>query len=410
MGKRLTDENRLSVQRPDLVAQMVEPELASELSVGSEKKVTWCCVSDGHPYFEWTARVSSRVRLGTGCPACSGRVAISGWNDLATSNPALSSQLADASEATKVTPWSHKVLTWKCSDGHPSFEWDTSVAKRSVGHGCLVCSGQTVLQGWNDIATTHPHLVRHFLNPEVAIAVSAGSDRRVERVCDGTTDEPHPRFIWRTPAKKLATRGCPICSGKAVLVGWNDLGTRRPDLAAQLAKRSDGQTVTEHSNKKLRWFCEDGHPRIEWHASPASRSSRWGCSACATYGFDISKSGICYLVSGMVEDRLAIKFGISNTKGVKRRLAEHRRTGFDTIHALANFDSGQDCKDFESSLKNLMLALDIPTCASRGHNFDGKTESFFVEDSTPAFFARLGAEFTALGVRPVWVAPQAHAA
>jgi hypothetical protein len=336
MGKRLTDENRLSVQRPDLAAQLVNPADARNVTEYSNKKLLWFC-EEGHPRWEWEAVVYSRSS-DIGCSVCAGRSVLVGWNDLGTRRPDLAAQLLNPSDAQTVTEGSHKKLLWFCEEGHPRWEWEAVVYSRSKGNGC------------------------------------------------------------------------PVCTGRSILVGWNDLGTRRPDLAAQLVYCADAQTVTENSNKKLRWFCEDGHPRREWMAQVNSRTRGNGCSACATYGFDISKSGICYLVSGMVEDRLAIKFGISNTKGVKRRLAEHRRTGFDTIHALANFDSGQDCKDFESSLKNLMLALDIPTCASRGHNFDGKTESFFVEDSTPAFFARLGAEFTALGVRPVWVTPQAHAA
>lgn len=52
--------------------------------LNSRKKIWWVC-ENGH---EWAAVAYHRAR-GTGCPYCSGRLAITGENDLETLRPDL---------------------------------------------------------------------------------------------------------------------------------------------------------------------------------------------------------------------------------------------------------------------------------------------------------------------------------
>lgn len=56
-------------------------------------------------------------------------------------------------------------------------------------------------------------------------------------------------------AVNVLNRGsCPVCSGRMVLVGYNDLWTVRPDVAKLLKNPEDGYKYTEYSNQKSR-FC-----------------------------------------------------------------------------------------------------------------------------------------------------------
>ena len=75
--------------------------------------------------------------------------------------------------------------------------------------------------------------------------------------------------------------GCPICSGKRVLIGFNDLLTKRPDIAAEwnYEKNSPSPSeVTEKSNKKVWWICIKGH---EWESKINNRTSNnQGCPIC----------------------------------------------------------------------------------------------------------------------------------
>jgi hypothetical protein len=399
--------NDLGSRSPDLAAQLVNPTESKTVTEYSNRKLRWFCENE-HPRWEWEATVGGRSS-GLGCSVCSSNTVLTGWNDLGTRRPEIAARLVNPDDAQTVTEYSTKKLLWFCENEHPRREWKNSVGNMSsqTTQGCLVCSEYEVLVGWNDLGTRRPDLAAQLVNPDEALVVTDRSTKKLLWFCENE----HPRWEWHAMVCSRARgNGCSVCAGQFVLVGWNDLATRRPDLAEQLLNPAAAKTVTTGSQKKLLWFCENEHPRREWWASVKTRSNGGGCSVCASSGFDVSKSGICYMISGVVCGRPSIKFGISNTDNLKDRLAKHRRTGLSNVHALADFEAGQDCKDFETCLKHLMRDLGIPSCDSRGYEFDGKTESFLMEDSTPAFFAQLCAKFTALGARPVWATPQAQAA
>lgn len=57
--------------------------------------------------------------------------------------------------------------------------------------------------------------------------------------------------------------GCPICSGRRVLKGFNDLWTTHPELASMLKNKDDGYRYNAGSNVKLLWICPDcGNERL----------------------------------------------------------------------------------------------------------------------------------------------------
>jgi hypothetical protein len=59
-------------------------------------------------------------------------------------------------------------------------------------------------------------------------------------------------------AGNVLERGsCPVCSGRMVLVGYNDLWTVRPDVARLLKNSDDGYKYTEHSNQKTDFICSE---------------------------------------------------------------------------------------------------------------------------------------------------------
>lgn len=48
---------------------------------------------------------------------------------------------------------------------------------------------------------------------------------------------------------------CPICSGKRVLKGFNDLWTTHPELAKMLVNSEDGYLYSYGSNQNIQWKC-----------------------------------------------------------------------------------------------------------------------------------------------------------
>jgi Zn ribbon nucleic-acid-binding protein len=269
----------LSVSHPQLSAQLGDVALAETLSAGSVRKVTWRC-SVRHPEYTWEASVSSRAG-GNGCPACSNRAVFAGWNDLATTHPQLAGELVRPGEAREVIAGSDRRLEWVCRKVHPEYRWFATVRKRAHrGRGCHVCAGKSVLVGWNDLATTHPELVASLVDPSVAKLISFGTSTRPWWKCAAG----HPTFRWQAMPTKRATaaHACPVCAGKRVLVGWNDLATTHPVLAASLVDPSLAERVSAGSDARALWLCGGEHGPFTWEATVGSRASQGvGCPACA---------------------------------------------------------------------------------------------------------------------------------
>jgi len=75
--------------------------------------------------------------------------------------------------------------------------------------GCNVCcpTPQKVLRGYNDIATTHPHLIKYFINIEDAYTHTYGSEDYVDVICDRCG------YIKNVKINKFTAHGiqCPKC-------------------------------------------------------------------------------------------------------------------------------------------------------------------------------------------------------
>lgn len=256
-GKEPRGSVPLSVSHPHLAAQALFD--ATTVSAGSSQKLPWRC-DQGH---EWCANVANRAR-GIGCPICSNKQVLVGFNDLATTNPALAAEAQF--DASSVTEGSGKVMPWRCVEGH---QFESEVSARSRGRGCPYCSGNTVLVGFNDLQTIAPNLCSEAMFDPTT--VSAGSNYKLPWRCA----EGHE---WEAiVGNRVRGSGCPVCTNRQVVPGVNDLATVRPDLAAQAV--FDPTAVTFGSTgKALPWRCSLGH---EWKATVASRSAGRGCPFCA---------------------------------------------------------------------------------------------------------------------------------
>ena len=255
------------------------------VSARSGKKVWWIC-EQSH---SWLAPTADRV-YGSGCPFCSGRFAISGVNDLATTHPKIAAQWHPTKNGdlltTEVKAATNKRIWWLCSAGH---EWQAVVAARTSGNGCPVCGGKTVLSGVNDLQTTHPDLSAEWHptknGDRSASQVIAGSGKKAWWKCSSGHD-------WQaTGASRVKGSGCPICSGFSTLAGFNDLATTHPDLASEWHPSRNGTLlptdITSGSSRRLWWVCDKGH---EWESICSHRAAGSGCPTCtgrvALFGFN----------------------------------------------------------------------------------------------------------------------------
>ena len=122
-----------------------------------------------------------------------------------------------------------------------------------------------MLKGYNDPRTTHPEIAREWdkgrngdLRPT---DVLASSNKRVWWKCK----EGHEwsGLIANRARRGKADPGCPYCSGRKVLAGFNDLAATHPGIAAmwhpRMSKRLKPAGVQAVSRKPAWWRGECGH-------------------------------------------------------------------------------------------------------------------------------------------------------
>lgn len=78
-----------------------------------------------------------------------------------------------------------------------------------------------------------------------------------------------------------AMNSCPICSGRTIVKGFNDISTREPKLFNMLFDKEFGYTHAPHSNKKTDWVCQTCGSIIK--NVPPSQVMRQGlpCNKCS---------------------------------------------------------------------------------------------------------------------------------
>lgn len=304
--------NDLATKMPELAAQWhstkngdLTPEM---VTCGCNTEVWWFLPYDdpetgNHFDFEWPATINSRSH-GVGCPYLSGAAVWQGFNDLATKMPELAAQWHPTKNGDltpeMVTCGSMQKIWWFFpyddpeTGKHFDFEWPATIADRCTGTGCPFLSGRAVWVGYNDLATKRPDLVKEW-HP------SKNRDLTSEMVTCGYSekvwwflpyDDPetgeHFNFEWpATVASRVQGSGCPFLSGREIYPGFNDLATKRPDLAAQWHPTKNGslmpEMVTTGSMEIVRWFLPYDDPitgkhfDFEWNATVNSRNSGSGC-------------------------------------------------------------------------------------------------------------------------------------
>lgn len=346
----------LATTHPD-IAKEADGWDPRQVKAGTIARLQWKC-DLGHSYIQ-TPNSRTRRDHPRGCPICSGRRILAGFNDLATTHPILAAQ-ADGWDPTKVSFGMTRKLPWKCLKGH---EWNQSPnTSSSAKTHCPICSNQVIRVFYNDLATTHPELAAQAdgWDPK---KVGSGNSQIFKWKC-GLGHTWNASVVNRTNRKS----GCPVCAGQKLFVGFNDLLTKYPYLALE-ADGWDPKTVLAGGNRRMKWICSLGH---QWVTPMASRINGSDCPSCAKYGFDPNEKAVLYLFKHDVRQMLQI--GITNSP--ETRLSLHRQRGWDLMDLWGPAD-GLLVRNWERSILDFLKshgALMGPE--SRVERFDGYTESW----------------------------------
>ena len=128
-------------------------------------------------------------------------------------------------------------------------------------HGCPVCAGRKVVTGVNDFKTLNPvgaSMWDYNKNLETPDKVYAYSEKKYWFKCpEGHEFDRDPCHMMRSINSK--TNGCPVCYGRRVIVGTNDMATTMPDTVKRWDYDLNDFTpkdVTDGSNRKMLARCQ----------------------------------------------------------------------------------------------------------------------------------------------------------
>lgn len=264
-GGMMAGGRTLRELRPDLAELLLEPDPAT-ISVGSSRQGLWRCLGHDATY---EMRISHRAST-SGCPYCSGRRILPGFNDLGTTHPGLAAELVDV-DPTTVTFGRGGIFTWTCPNHEATYL--ARMSSRVQGNSCPYCSHHKVLKGFNDLASQLPELVGQLVGENPTEVLAGGAGKHLWR-CDQHPEHP----FEATVRARVANYPCPICSGRQLSVGVNDLASQRPDLAAELISPGADE-VTTVSSVMGTWQCANHEE--PYMSKIRNRVEGRGCPYCA---------------------------------------------------------------------------------------------------------------------------------
>lgn len=181
-------------------------------------------------------------------------------------------------------PGSNKRAYWICAlCGH---EWSSIIANRTKGHNCPICARAKTGKGKiasaimksGTLAEKHPQIASEWGTQNILTPndISAGSNKKFWWVC------ANGHSYQSTVANRVRGNGCPICAGKRVLRGYNDLFTSYPftkklwDFSRNI--EINPEECSGKSHKVVWWKCANGH---SWQSKISHITDGHTCPYCA---------------------------------------------------------------------------------------------------------------------------------
>lgn len=296
------------------------PFTPQNIAAGSNKKFSWVC-SEGH---KWIDSVYYRTKVSTKCPYCTGKIVITGFNDLATTHPEILKNWNYEKNSvlpTEITKRNHnsEYFWWKCEKGH---EWQARLSNKiNLDRGCPYCSNHKVLTGFNDLETWCKEHKKEALlkewdyekNDILPSQISYANNKKVWWKCN-LSHEWDATIGSRTTGRPS---GCPFCSNppKRILIGFNDFESwchhnHKEYLLKEWDYDKNGDLSPKDfsygSGKGIWWKCNKNH---HWKVSIANRVHGTNCPICARTQTSFPEQTIAFYLmqEHEIEQRFRIK-------------------------------------------------------------------------------------------------------
>lgn len=179
----------------------------SDVSFSSGKRIFFKCKNNKHDsHAHILSDVTSNKMKSIECPYCN---SVGQWiaDEYGDENVSKYWGTSNKGDAFSYAKKSHSKIYIKCQSNESHGEYAVACSDFTSGRGCPICSNKQIAKGVNDVATTHPHLVKYFLDKQEAYTVGAGSSKVIKLACERCGS------IKNTKLTYVTKRGfsCPVC-------------------------------------------------------------------------------------------------------------------------------------------------------------------------------------------------------
>lgn len=247
--------NDLATTDPDIAA-LLSPNnerKADEILASGSYAALWTCPECGG---EYRRRVKYKEHGSLDCPYCHGTKVLTGYNDLATTNPELVPQYSSLNErpATMVRKDWRVTAYWECPDCHYVYERDLR-NKTNDNSDCPICSKRIAVEGLNSLQDEYPNLpfIWSEKNEKKPTEVTSQSSYKAVWVCP-TCKHEFKAEVRRVVANEIE---CPVCTGKVAIAGYNSFADEHPELVPLWSINNDKKPteVTSTYSYSALWCC-----------------------------------------------------------------------------------------------------------------------------------------------------------
>ena len=209
---------------------------------------------------------------------------------------------------------SKQEVFWICRYCGSSFPSRINTRVRYRTQSCTECAKKQSWKTRHEKLICEKNLATEFPNISAEWDYELNTGITPEDVTKGTRDvyywkcpNGHPSYPARVANRAINGTGCPVCSGRKLLAGINDLATVNPRLASQWDYEKNypktPQEVFPRSGKKYWWIC----PLCgeSYQAIVSNRAAGKAHDKCSKKGSSFPEQAIYYYVKKIFSDAVS---------------------------------------------------------------------------------------------------------
>lgn len=233
------------------------------LSEAKNKKYIWLCDCCNLEFNEKLSTVLDKFsninnrELKKICPYCNKKIP-KPEESLGYKKPFLKSEWLENinGDIYNVFSNSNDIIEWICRKCHRNYK--AKISNRAEDDKCCpYCSNRKLIKGINDLATTHPHLIKEWssLNDRQLSYLTNKSSYKAWWNCS-VCSNTYQQVVSQKFTSKIS---CPYCRKAKILKGFNDLPTTHPWLLKEWSTSNDRDfsSLMCNSNYRAWWKCSE---------------------------------------------------------------------------------------------------------------------------------------------------------